>query len=104
MTPFEKAQEELRELGIYLEWTGTSFRVKYARGKPSGETVTDDLEEALSIGRRMSVGEVSAEKPLGPMGSGSTRRARMYRHNRMIAARRIKDELFSRVVRETDED
>jgi hypothetical protein len=91
MTPFEKAQSELRELGIKLTYSG-AYRVNYVGVRASDEIVVDDLEEAVSIGNMMAKEEPKREMSIGPMGLRSTWRSRMYRHNRKVAARRNKSD------------
>jgi hypothetical protein len=91
-TSFQEAADRLRALGVTLGIAPGEFIVNFRNGAPVTEYRTDDLADALEHGFQM--GEAKAEPPpLGPMGKGQiSKRARMYRHNRGIAARRRKTE------------
>lgn len=93
MTPFQTAREELRKIGIVLTQAPAEYRVNYVRGRPHTEYTTDDLHEAVIRAERMAALIPREEEPLGPMGSGSTRKTKMYRHNRKVAARRRKRQI-----------
>lgn len=88
-TPYQKAFEELRALGLVLQQAPGHYRVNFRNGAPATEYVTDDIEDALARGRLMALLPPPAVlPPLGPTGPRLSRRAFMYRHNRKIAARR----------------
>ena len=88
-TPFQIACEELKALGLVLKEAPGQYRVNYRNGTAATEYTTDDLQAAVTRGRDMAAQPPKpSERPLGPTGPRSTRRAFMYRHNRKIAARR----------------
>jgi hypothetical protein len=89
-TSLQEAVDRLRALGVALGIAPGEFVVNFGNGTPATEYRTDDLAAALEHGLEM--GEAKGDPPpLGPMGKGQiSKRARMYRHNRGIAARRRK--------------
>ena len=91
-TLFQEAAVRLRALGVILGIAPGEFVVNFHKGTPATEYRADNLDEAVEHGLEM--GEAKADPPpLGPMGKGQiSKRARMYRHNRGIAARRRKTE------------
>jgi hypothetical protein len=85
------ACDELRILGLVLRSGNGQYRVNYRDGREATEYVTDDLADAVRNGRKMAtVGAPKPEAPPGPIGPNDSRRSRMYRHNRKLAARRQK--------------
>lgn len=90
-TPFHIACEELKVLGVVLRKGQGQYRVNHRGGTLASEFFTDDLTDAIARGREMAL-QVSkrADPPLGPTGPSRSRRSRMYRHNRRLAARRSK--------------
>ena len=89
---FKDAAEQLRARGLTLRVAPGEFVVNYDKGTPITEYRTDDLADALEHGLQM--GEAKRNlPPLGPIGKGKmSSRARMYRHNRKLAAKRRKNE------------
>jgi hypothetical protein len=86
---FDEAAELLRARGITLRQVLGEYHVNFRHGESTTEFVTDDLADALAHG--LAMGDAPASPPpLGPMGKGMTRWAKMYRHNRALAARRRK--------------
>jgi len=89
---FQMVAEELRALGLLLHQAPGEYRINYPHGTAATEYVTDDLQDALNRGREMAENPLPLpDLPLGPVGR-RTRRGDMYKHNRMIAARRRKSD------------
>jgi hypothetical protein len=90
-TPFQKALDELRRLGLVLQQAPGHYRVNFRDGTSATEYHTEDLEDALQEGRRMAADPPPRpEPPLGPTAARSRRRAFMFAHNNRIAAIRRK--------------
>jgi len=90
-TPFECATEEIRGLGQELRKMAGGYRVNFRHGNASTEYETEELADAVQHARLVAAhAPAPPEPPLGPTGSRSTPRGRMYKHNRSIAARRRK--------------
>lgn len=85
--PFQTTFDELKTLGLVLRQTPGEYRVNFRHGSEATEYITDDLQDALARGREMAAQQPSFAPPLGPVGPRSSRRGKMYRHNRKIAAR-----------------
>jgi len=87
---FQSAYDELRARGVVLKQGPGEYRLNYPNGTAATEYITDDLQDALRYGREMATKTPhAAPLPLGPTGGNArSRRGLMYRHNRMIAARR----------------
>lgn len=92
MTPFNGVREELRTLGITIEAVPGEYLVRHAGSKLPPRRALD-LHDALTLGRLMAkTPPAPPEAPLGPIGSprAASRKAKMYRHNRKLSARRAK--------------
>jgi hypothetical protein len=90
-TPFQKACDELKAIGLILQQAPGQYRVNYRKGSDATEYTTDDLQAAVIRGREMAAQPPAPrEPPLGPTGPRSRRRAFMYRHNIKLAARRAR--------------
>jgi hypothetical protein len=91
MTPFARARDELRALGIVLKEAPGEYSVKRAKSIGVG-CMFDNLDDALAFGRTPATQDQALHElpPLGPMKPKSSRRAFMYRHNRKVAAKRAK--------------
>jgi hypothetical protein len=72
------------------------YVVNFRDGTPATAYVTDDLADAIEHGRALALSITAAdapkkrEPPLGPTGPRSPRRAKIYRHNKKLAARRAR--------------
>ena len=91
VTTFDEARKELRSKGVTLTAPPGAYTVSKV-GMPDTVFATEDLAEAIARGRAIAaLNQALRQLPaLAPMGSKSTRRARMYKHNRAIAQRRSK--------------
>lgn len=78
---------QLRAHGMVISTVQGGFCVNYRYGTAATAYQTDDLSEALRVGLALPP-PPDVEPPLGPMGRKDRRRARMYAHNRRIAAKR----------------
>ncbi len=88
-TPYQKAFDELRKLGLVLQQAPGHYRVNFRNGTIATEYQTEDLQDALQQGRVMAAQPPPLpDPPLGPTGPRSRRKAFMYAHNRRDAARR----------------
>ncbi len=85
---FIAAQEELRRLGLTVAIVPGEYRVNFIGGVETTAYYTDDFDDALATGRAMAKAALNVLPPLGPTGRKSSRRAKMYRHNAKVAARR----------------
>jgi hypothetical protein len=95
--PFQTACHELKAIGIVLRKEPGLYRVNFRNGPAATEYVTDNLQDAIARGRDMAAqAPAPTAPPLGPMGPRS-RRGIMYRHNRKIAARRIRQQKLHQV-------
>jgi len=63
------------------------YQINHVGGKPETAYRTDGPYDALERGLLTSATKKAKQSPLGPMGSGATGKAKMYRHNRKGAAR-----------------
>jgi hypothetical protein len=89
LTPFQAAVETLRLRGIVLRQLPGEYCVNFRKGAVATEYRTDELADALAHG--VAMGEAPApEPPLGPMGKRITMRGAMCRHNRKLAAKRLR--------------
>jgi len=90
-TPFQDAFDELKALGLILSQEPGQYRVNFRNGMARTEYTTDDLQDAITQGRKMGANPPPpTEPPLGPTGPRASRRGFMYRHNRKDAARRMR--------------
>lgn len=90
-TPYEKAFDELRTLGLVLQQAPGHYRVNFRNGTENTEYQTEDLLDALEQGRVMSLNPPPPpEPPPGPTRARSRRRAFMLAHNNRVEARRKK--------------
>ncbi len=93
ITPFERVKDELHGLGVELIAAPGAYRFRYTnqgRGSPYLPESTDDLGEALALGRELAQRRPAVLPPLGPTGRRKTRRGAMFKHNLTIAAKRRK--------------
>jgi hypothetical protein len=89
-TRFQKAYDELKALGLVLKPEPGQYRVFFHHAADP-QYLTDDLDDALQRGREMAANPPPPpEPPLGPTKPRSRRRAFMYKHNRILAARRLR--------------
>lgn len=93
MTPFERARAELKALGVTLKQAPGEYHVGFSNGLIDIRYDAEDLDRAVAEGKLMAKHWVknATPPPLGPMGAGSGRKAKMYRHNRKVAARQQKN-------------
>src|SRR6185437_2784366 len=90
-TPYQKAFDELRALGLILQQAPGHYRVNFRNGSAATEYQTDDLLDALEQGRVMASNPSQPpEPPPGPTRARSRRRAFMLAHNNRVEARRRK--------------
>ncbi len=90
-TPYQKAFDELRKLGLILQQAPGHYRVNFRNGTTATEYQTEDLFDALQTGRVMALNPPPpAEPPPGPTRARSRRRAFMLAHNNRVEARRKK--------------
>ena len=85
--PLDAVAMQLRALGLAISTVPGGFCVNDRHGTVATAYWTDDLREALRVGLA-SPPPPDVEPPLGPMGRKNRHRARMYAHNRRIAAKR----------------
>ncbi len=91
MAPFAPTCEELRVKGISLEQAPDEYIVNYGHGKPATEYRSPDMYDAIELGLMLSATRVIALTPLGlTVSAGASRRGKIYRHNRKVAAKRSK--------------
>jgi len=90
-TPYQKAFDELRKLGLVLQQAPGHYRVNFRNGTAKTEYQTEDLYDALDRGRLMASNPPPpAEPPPGPTRARSRQRAFMLAHNNRVEARRKK--------------
>lgn len=90
-TPYQKALDELRALGLVLQQAPGHYRVNFRHGTAKTEYQTEDLYDALQQGRLMAKNPLPPpEPPPGPTRARSRRRAFMLAHNNRFEARRKK--------------
>src|ERR1700679_2583892 len=90
-TPFQIVVNEVKMLGLILRKGQGEYGVNNRDGPLASEYVTDDLTDAVKRGREMAAqSPKQSEAPMGPTGPRTARRSRMYRHNRKVAARRLR--------------
>ena len=85
--PLDAVAMQLRARGVVIKTVPGGFCVDYRRGTAGTSYWTDDLNDALRVGLALPP-PPEVEPPLGPMGRKNRHRARMYAHNRRIAAKR----------------
>lgn len=89
LPPYDVAAAELRPLGVKITVGQGEYVLTYRGMRNSPEQHADDLAEAIASGREMAAHPpLAAIAPMGPTGRRHTRRGRMLKHNRWIAARR----------------
>ena len=86
-SPLDAAAMQLRARGVVIRTVPGGFCIDYRHGTDRTAYWTDDLTEALRVGLALPP-PPEVEPPLGPMGRKNRHRARMYAHNRRIAAQR----------------
>lgn len=87
--PYRRRIEELSLQGVEITVTGGQFLVR-RRAIVALPYTTDDIDDALRHGQGLADQELPPP-PLGPLGKGNKARqwrAKMYRHNNMIAGQR----------------
>lgn len=87
ISPLDAVALQLRARGMVIGVVPGGFCINYRHGTAETAYQTDDLGEALRMGLAFPP-PPTIEPPLGPMGRKDRRRARMYAHNRRIAAKR----------------
>lgn len=86
-SPLDAVAMQLRARGVVIRTVPAGFCVNYRHGTAGTAFWTDDLNDALRVGLALPP-PPEVEPPLGPMGRKNRHRARMYAHNRRIAALR----------------
>ncbi|WP_226019388.1 hypothetical protein [Novosphingobium sp. FKTRR1] len=86
---FQDVADEFRRMGLHIEAIPGEYVLSY-RGRTDCPTLrVEDLAEALTTGRQMAENPPpDALPPLGPTGRRHSRRGKMMKHNRWVAARR----------------
>ena len=90
-TPYQKAFDELRALGLVLQQAPGHYRVNFRHGTTATEYQTDDLFDAVEQGRIMALNPPPPpDPPPGRTRSRSPGKAVMFAHNNRVEARRMK--------------